>query len=160
MALINQDLSRYEGRIGFEVLPAGWYEAIVSDSKIKEGPQGNYINWEFEIVGKPNRIWDVMSMSNEVAMSRLKSLALACGHHNPNFLQDTEELHGRTFMVRLKIEKDDDGNFEPKNKATAFKPIDDNGDTCAKIPKQGIPAAVMASTHKQSQPQTRMPWQK
>jgi len=168
MTLINQDLSGSEAQEGFEVLPIGWYDAQVIDSEIKEGPRGDYVNWTYQIIGKSNKVWDVMSFSNEVAMNRLKSLAVACDHHNPNFIADTEELHGRKFRVRLKIEEDETGRYDAKNKATGFKSI--NNDSPAKIPTrptqaqptQGqtpilpIPSATVQ--HQSSAP--RMPWQK
>jgi len=161
MSIINKDLSINEVQEGFGVLPIGWYEAKVIDSEIKEGPQGDYIKWTYEMTGKPNRVWDVMSLSNEIAMNRLKSLAAACGHHNPNFIADTEELHGREFMVRLKIEEDETGRYEPKNKATSFKLINgDNTPPQPSAPAQTVSPAAIQKTNKPPQAQQLMPWQK
>jgi len=122
MALVNMDLNNYEEEVGFEVLPPGWYEAQVVDSDIKEGGKGQYINWTLDIVGKPNKVWDIMSLSNDISLKRLKTMAVCCGHPNPNFLADTEELHGKFCQIRLKIEKDKTGTYEDKNRITAFKP--------------------------------------
>ena len=91
MAQINQDMSGYDTQEGFEPLKAGWYEAVILDSEIKKGPAGPYINWQFGIVGHPNKVWDVMSLGNSVSMQRLKTLCKCCGHPNPNYLADTEE---------------------------------------------------------------------
>ena len=124
MANINKNLTNYDVQEGFDLLEPGWYEVRVIDSQIKEGPKGDYILWTLEIIGKPNRIWDNMSLGNDVAMSRLKTLAKCCGHPNPSYIGDTEELHGKMCQVRLKVEKDDTGRYEPKNKITAFKPPD------------------------------------
>ena len=124
MSQINTNLTNYDVQEGFDPLSPGWYDVRVIDSQIKEGPKGDYILWTFEVIGKPNRIWDNMSLVYEVAMSRLKTLAKCCGHPNPNYIADTEELHGKLCRVRLKVEKDDTGQYEPKNKITAFKPLD------------------------------------
>jgi len=132
----------------------------VIDSEIKDGPKGNYIDWTYEIVGKPNRIWDVMSLSNSVSMSRLKSLAVACGLHNPNFIADTEELHGREFMVRLKIEEDENGQYEPKNKATAFKAVEESCVKPVSFQQPRIDAHIASSKTSTQSQQPRMPWEK
>ena len=152
MAQLNANLANVEGQLGFEILPAGWYRARVTDSEIKEGPKGNYIAWTFEIIGKPNKVWDRMSMSNEISMQRLKGMAIACGHKNPNFIADTEELHGLQCMVKLKIETDETGKHEPKNAISAFKPID------------GVAAgpALVATPEAKAAPTTKakMPWER
>jgi hypothetical protein len=155
-AQINANLSPYEGQLGFENLPPGWYRAKVAESTIKEGPKGNYIQWKMQIVGKPNNVWDNMSMSNEISMKRLKGLAIACGHPNPNFIADTEELHGKECMVRLKIEEDPDGKYEPKNVISAFKPVE-NGQP-AFTPGVNTPSPTSAPAPAASKQQPKMPW--
>ena len=165
MAQLNANLSNIEGQIGFENLPPGWYRARVEDSEIKEGPKGNYVAWTFQIVGKPNKVWDRMSLSNEISMKRLKGLAIACGHKNPNFIADTEELHGLECMVRLKIETDDTGQYEPKNAISAFKPLDGNAPTMA-APSQASAGQAQATTapapaqNAQAKAKPKMPWEK
>jgi len=150
MTQVNQDLSSYSEQIGFDCLAAGWYSAKVIDSEIKEGPKGPYINWTFEITGHPNRVWDVMSLSSDVSMQRLKTLAKCAGHRNPNFIADTEELHGLSCMVRLKIERSEE--YDDKNRITAFKPIE-NPDV----------KADLNENEQKSSPKVeklRMPWEK
>ena len=152
-AQLNVNLAGVEGQTGFEPLPPGWYSARVVDSEIKEGPKGNYIRWTFEINGKPNRVWDTMSLSNEVSMQRLKGLAVAVKHPNPNFIADTEELHGKGCMVRLKVEVDPSGKYDPKNTISAFKPIDGNGS----VPPQIAEASATAPKAPVAPP-AKMPW--
>ena len=134
MALLNKNLSDYDGQIDFEPLPAGWYQARVDDSEMCEGPKGPYVKWTFVIPGKPNKIFDNMSMGNEISMKRLKSLAISCGHPNPNFIGNSEELHGKECFIRLKIEVDKSGQYDPKNAISAFKPFNGNGPTTLASP--------------------------
>jgi hypothetical protein len=153
MAQLNADLSNYEIQERPDPLPPGWYEAVVYNSEIKEGPSGPYINWDYAIVGKPNHVYDIMSLTNDVSKVRLKTLAACCSHPNPNYLADTEELHGKTFMVKLKIEVDESGQYAPKNKATAFKAKNGNGNKSASVapapqPQPQQPAQIQ-----------KMPWQ-
>jgi hypothetical protein len=158
MARVNADLSNYDTQKNFEPLPPGWYEAVVLDSEIKQGPKGSYINWTFGIVGHPNRIWDVMSLGNEVSMQRLKTMAKCCGHKNPNYLADTEELHGMKCAVKLKIEIDESGQYGPKNKIGGFKSLNEN--IVAASPE--LPPAAVAARAQQAKGQTenpKMPWE-
>lgn len=134
MARLNANLANYESQDGFDCLPPGWYQATVIDSEIKDGPKGPYINWTWQIEGKSNRVWDVMSLANDVSMQRLKTMATCCGHKNPNYIADTEELHGMRCNIRLKVESDPDGRYENKNKITAFKKAEGTG-TAGTVPK-------------------------
>ncbi|MGD9216518.1 MAG: DUF669 domain-containing protein [Desulfobacteraceae bacterium] len=155
MAQLNANLTNYESETGFDVLPPGWYHAKVIDSAIKQGNKGPYINWTYEIVGRPNRVWDIMSTGNEFSMKRLKSLAVCAGHPNPNFIADTEELHGKEFLVQLKIEKDPSGQYGDKNKASGFKPLDAGKEKTS----VASPAAGQQPASEQTQ-QVVMPWDK
>jgi hypothetical protein len=130
MTIINIDLSNVQTDEGFDTLPPGWYEAEVEDSEIKNGKNAEYIQWTFSIISKPNKVWDIMSFSEKaypITQKRLKSLAIACGHHNPNYVADTEELHGCRLLIRLKIDKDVTGQYGDKNKITDFKPLAGGG---------------------------------
>jgi hypothetical protein len=166
MAQINQDMSGYDTQEGFEPLKAGWYEAVIQDSEIKKGPAGPYINWQFGIVGHPNKIWDVMSLGNSVSMQRLKTLCKCCGHPNPNYLADTEEIHGNRCLIRLKIEIDESGQYDPKNKISAFKSLE----TAPTLPPQQPeaepptgtvppPSQIDAAQPSVPQEQAKMPWE-
>jgi beta-xylosidase len=147
MAQLNANLSEYDTQEGFDCLPPGWYPARIADSEIKSGPKGPYINWTFEIIGHPNRVWDVMSLGNEVSLRRLKTLATVAGHSNPNFIKDTEELHGLECQVKLKIEHDDSGQYDDKNKVSALKPLEGKSVNL-----------VSVDTQSSAKPQ-KMPWE-
>lgn len=130
MAELNINLSNTEAQETLKPLPPGWYEAEITDSEIKQGTKGNYIRWTFDIFGHPHKVWEIMSLNNEgeaVGLKKLKTLAVVSGHPDPNFIRDTDEFHGRKCQVRLKIEEDATGAYEPKNKITAYKPSASNG---------------------------------
>jgi hypothetical protein len=112
----------------------------------------------FNVLGPTHanrKLFDRFVISNDVAMSRLKTLATVVGHKNPNFIRDTEELHGGKCSVRVKIDDAKDG-YEPKNAIVSFKPL--NGKTLSP-PVQESPAPS------QPQPETekskpKFPWEK
>jgi len=159
MANLNVDLTGVDVQEGFDVLPPGDYHARVSNSEIKEGAKGPYINWEFEIIGKPNRVWDIMSLGNAISLQRLKTMATVCGHPNPNNLRDTEELHGLECIVKLKIEVDKTGTYDDKNRISSFKPMK-NKKASAAIPANVPPAHIAAaSTTANAAAPGKMPWE-
>ena len=165
MAQLNADMTNYDTQEGFEPLKAGWYEAEIQDSEIKKGPSGPYINWTFGIVGFPNRVWDVMSLGNSVSMQRLKTLCKCAGHPNPNYLADTEEIHGKRCLVRLKIEVDESGQYDPKNRVSAFKPFEATPtlpqETAAAAPAGTLPSPPQIAAAQTPPPQetAKMPWE-
>jgi len=167
MAQLNANLNDYDSQEGFDPLAPGWYQARVANSEIKNGPKGDYINWEFDIIGHPNKVWDVMSLGNEVSMRRLKTLATCSGHRNPNYIGDTEELHGLECLVNLKVETDPTGQYEPKNKIKGFKPVGKpkvvpGGKATAEPQAKSQEPAAQTAPPAETAPAetTKMPWQK
>jgi hypothetical protein len=158
MAQINANLANYETQESFSPLPPGEYKATVMDSEIKQGGKGPYINWTFKISGHPNKVWDIMSLGNDISMQRLKTLAVACGHKNPNYIADTEELHGKYFIVKLKIEIDETGQYAPKNKVAGFKCVEKPGGNGGSIPADVPPAHIAASAVASAPAKPKMPW--
>lgn len=150
MAELNINLSNTEAQETLKPLPPGWYEAEITDSEIKQGAKGNYIRWTFDIVGHPQKVWEIMSLNPDgeaVGLKKLKTLAVVSGHPDPNYIRDTEDFHGRTCQVRLKIEEDATGAYEPKNKITAYKPSNNNSKVQAPAHHTNPPAAVTAKNN-------------
>ena len=154
MAQISVDLTQYETQDAFELLNPGWYSAEIVDSEIREGKKGPYINWTFQIIGKPNRIWTITSLGNEISMKILKTLATCCGHRNPNYIADTEELHGKRCQIKVKIKTDEDGTYEPKNEISGYKPMDGTKPAV----NNNMPPAHIAAAAIAKPPVVVMPW--
>jgi hypothetical protein len=124
MARIDANLEHYEEQTDFSPIPPGEYLVVVSDSAVRESKNGNMMAEFVFTVQTPaeyrnRRIWDRFVLGNDVAMSRLKTLAKVVGHKNPNFIRDTEELHGGVFVAKVKI--DEKAGYDPKNVVTSFK---------------------------------------
>lgn len=157
MAQLNANLSKYEVQEDIKPLPPGEYTAKIVDSELKQGPSGSYIRWTFQVIGYPNRIWDTMSLGNEISLKRLKTLATVSGHPNPNFIADTEEMHGLECVIKIRVEEDPTGKYDPKNVITAFKKKADNGHPAIPVP----PAVAAAAARPQAPatPRPKMPWE-
>jgi len=154
MAELNINLSQTETQDTFKPIPPGWYISTIIDSEIKQGAKGAYIRWTFEVDNFPNKVWEIMSLNNEgeaVGLKKLKTLAVVSGHPDPNFIRDTEEFHGKRCQIRLKIEEDPTGAYDPKNKIAGFKPM--NGGSVQQPSKQAQkPQPIQPQIYVQPEP--------
>jgi len=125
MARLDADFSNYEASTGFELIPPGDYAARIVDSEVRDSKAGNRMaKFTLEILGPSHagrKLWVQFVLNNEVAMSRFKGFLTAAGHHNPNYVADTEELHGRELTVHVKIKKQE--GFDDQNDVSNFKPL-------------------------------------
>jgi len=136
MVVIEFDPSKIDdGDDDFGPVPAGEYLVVLSNS---DGPietsngKGRYIKLEFQIVeeGKYHnrRIFENLNLwrygdsendrlTEKIARRKFKSLCDAVGVPSP---RDTQELHDIPFILRVKIENDDE--FGPRNRVVGYKP--------------------------------------
>lgn len=124
MALLNQDLSQVQEQ-NFDPIPPGEYQVKVTDSSVVTTKKGDpMLKVTFNVDAGPltdRKVFDNFLLGNSVAMSRLKSLAIAANHPHPDFLQDSEELHGLRLLIKVNVKEDP--NYPPKNNVTSFKKI-------------------------------------
>lgn len=132
MAQFNFDTNSVEKRENnYELLPAGWYTAQVTESEIvplKSG-QGQALKLTFEVLqdGYRNRkVWSRLNVrhsgspqAESIAQQQLRELCDSVGIVR---MQDTVELHKKPVQIKVKIRKDDTGNYEDQNEVTGFKP--------------------------------------
>ena len=114
----------------FELLPAGTYIGQVVDSEIvflKSG-NGSALKLTIEILQEGYRgrkVWARLNVrhnnatAEQIAQQQLRDLCDAVGLVR---MTDTVELHNKPFGVKLKIRKDDTGQYEDQNEVVSFKP--------------------------------------
>jgi hypothetical protein len=153
MAQINVDLQGHSIQEGFELLSPGLYEAEVVDSEICNGPNGKYIKWTWQIIDKPNKVWDFMSIENDVSKSRLKTMAVCCKHPNPNFITNTDDFHGKRCLVKLIVKKDPNNEYPDQNRITSFKPLNGSQLSLSTQPQNSKDADPKL------QQEQKMPWE-
>jgi len=110
MALLNMNLSNYDALDVYRPLPPGDYPVAIVDSEVKETRTGEQqIVFSYEIQDgdhKGETVFDRLSLwSNnpkvaDFAQRRLKTIAIACGHRNPNMVSDTSEFHGHYMFIK------------------------------------------------------------
>lgn len=113
----------------FEPIPAGEYMAMVKESDIKTTAKGNgkYIKLKFEIIQgefKGRFIWTNLNIINpnpvavEIAQKELATLCRAVGKA---VIQDTNQLHGIPFKMKIKI-KPAKGDYPAGNEPVGYSP--------------------------------------
>ena len=162
MALLNADLSKYEQQDNYTPIPPGEYTVRVIDSEVRESKAGNPMaRFTFEVMGPTHsgrKLWDQFVLNNEVALRRLKTLASVAGHRNPNFIRDTEELHGLTCMVKVAIEEQE--GYEPKNIIKSFKAAENKPAAANGVPAPHVAAQALQQSSAAPSPQGKFPWAK
>ena len=114
----------------YELLPAGWYAAQVTESEIVSLKSGNgqAIKLTFEVLAdgyRGRKVWARLNVRHSnpkaegIAQQQLRELCEAIGLARFN---DTTELHHKPMQAKIKIRKDETGQYEDQNEVTGFKP--------------------------------------
>lgn len=150
MAQFNFDTNSVEKRENnYELLPAGWYTAQVTESEIVNLNSGNgqAIKLTFEVLsdGYRNRkVWARLNVrhtnpkAETIAQQQLRELCDSIGIVR---MQDTVELHNKPVQIRVKIRKDDTGQYEDQNEIAGFKPAGGGQPQAGAIPPRAAAPA-------------------
>lgn len=127
MALLDLNLEGYEAQTSdFSPLPAGSYVCQISntESYYSKAQRPNLkvtlTVQDGDYAGR--KIWTNFCLDAEVGLKILKSMAVAARHPNPNFLRDSEELHGLYVKARVTISKQE--GYADKNDVKGFSDAD------------------------------------
>ena len=116
MASLNFNANEVEPNDGFDVIPAGKYEAVIIASEMKDTKAGDgaYLELELAIINGPyegRKLWDRLNLENKngtavkIARSTLSSICRAVGVLEP---RDSCELHDLPLCVTVKCRKRED----------------------------------------------------
>lgn len=138
MAQLNMafDSSQHEDMNSFEPIPAGPYVSQITKSSIKDTKDktGKYIEFEFTVLKgefKGRKIWTRLNIVNkssvavEIAQKELATLCRACGKV---VIQDTQQLHGIPFVLKLRI-KPAKGDYPAANVPTGYEAVEGSAQT-------------------------------
>ena len=132
MAMLPNVFKAEESTGSYEPIPAGWYEAEVSKSEMKDTKSGGkmlsvqlkIIDGEYEkrIVYANFNLVNANPQAVEIAQRELGNLIHACGFEE---IEDSVELHGIPIAIRVKIQEGTAAYPEPRNAIAAYKPVGD-----------------------------------
>lgn len=168
MASLNFDATTVQPDTGFELLPAGWYNAMIDESAInptKDGV-GAYLQLRFSVIDgqyQGRKVFARLNIRNanqtaqEIAYKQLSAIAHSVGVLQ---VQDSSQLHGIPLKIRVRIRKDPSGQYEDQNEINGYKNINEavQGQAAAFAPAApAMPAAPAGFAPVAPQPAPAMP---
>ena len=119
MATINFDANEVEPLSGFDPIPAGKYQAIITESEAKatKNGSGTYLQFTFEIIEgeyKGRKIWERLNLANPnaqavaISRGRLSAICRAVGVMTP---RDSIELHNLPLTISVRLRKNQSDEF-------------------------------------------------
>lgn len=113
---------------GFDVIPAGEYDAAIVNSEVKttSSGDGKYLKLELQILNGQyqNRkvfdnlnIWNANAQAVQIAKGTLSAICRAVNVLTPN---DSSELHNKPLRIKLAVTKNPE--YGDQNKVKAYKP--------------------------------------
>lgn len=130
MALFNFDSSAIQlQERSFDPIPAGTYIARVIESDLRPLKSGNGtgLNLQFEIIDgqfSNRRIFEQLNVqhSNQKTESiAQEQLAYLCKAVGVSKLQDTQQLHNIPLKIKVKVRKDETGQYGDSNSITGYE---------------------------------------
>lgn len=124
------DANEHEDLGSFDPIPAADYivQVVKSDYCTTNDKQGKYIKLEFEVLDGPckgRKVWNNLNVVNksQAAMEiAKKGLATLCRVVGLQGVQDTQELHGIPFILKVGI-KPAEGDYPKGNKVNGYAPL-------------------------------------
>jgi len=144
MSYLNMDLNDTKVGLGFDPVPAGAYQAQIIDSELGHSKNDNLmLNLTWMIIDgdcAERMVYDrIMLSGSDKAITfgkrRLKTLAEAIGHPNPNRIDDSTELHGLPCLITVIVRKGG-GEYSDSNEVKNYQPL------TSSAPQQSAAAAV------------------
>ena len=104
------DADTVEPTTDFETIPAGKYEAVITESEFKptKAGTGNYLQLTFQVIAGPYKnlfLWARLNLNNPnatavtIAQSELSAICRAVGVTKP---RDSAELHNLPLVIRVR----------------------------------------------------------
>lgn len=160
MAQLNFDATQVSPDMGFDTVPAGWYNALIDESDMKptKGGDGAYLHVRFNVIDGQyagRKIFTRLNIRNanpvaqEIAYKQLSAIAHAVGVLN---IQDSSQLHGIPLKIKVKVKKDTTGQYDDQNEINAFKNINEQVDMGTVKGPVTAPAGFTAAAPVQAAP--------
>ena len=128
MAAVNFNANEVDPSKSFDPLPAGKYNALITNSEEKptKAGTGSYLELTFEVLDeayKGRRLWARLNLNNPsdqaVAIARAE-LSAICHAVNVLELQDTAQLHDLPMTVKV-VAKPDKMTGEVRNEIKGYE---------------------------------------
>jgi hypothetical protein len=143
------DANEVKPQDSFDVLPAGWYPVVISESEFKptKNGEGQYLHLVFTVIEGPHenrKIFDRLNLDNpnqtavEIAQRALSAICHAVGVLTPS---DSTELHDKPLEVKLSVRPAKD-QYEASNEVKGYRARGTGTPAAAAITSAAKPAAA------------------
>ena len=130
---LNFNAAEIEPSSSFDIIPAGWYTAEISDSEQKDTKSGNgsYLQLTFRIIEGEHinsLVWARLNLDNPNATAveiAQKDLSAICHAVNELNLTDSSQLHNKPMKIQVKV-RPASADFDASNEIKAYEPIGSN----------------------------------
>jgi len=115
MSTLNFDANTVDPAVGFNPIPEGKYQAVITESEMKENKNktGRYLKLTFEIIDdgefKGRKVWAQLNLENpnadaiRIARAELSAVCRAVNVMTP---KDSVELHNLPLVIDIRCRKD------------------------------------------------------
>lgn len=163
MATLNFNAEGIDTTNQFDAIPAGDYEAMVTDSVMKQTKdgQGNYLELTLEVQAgqyQGRKLWDRLNLKNnnpkavEIAQKQLAQLCHATGIMQ---VQDSQQFHNRPIVIKVATKNDPDRGMS--NEIKGYKARAASNASAFAAPRVNAAAPAFAAPAPQAAP---LPWAK
>lgn len=150
----------YAGDRSYDVIPAGWYTARITQAEVKstKAGTGRYVKVRYDIIGPTHQgrvVFGNLNVSNpnpqaeKIGREQLSDLMRAIGLAT---LQDTDQLIGGTCQIKVAVQTGE-GSYSDSNEIKGWK-------TTNVAPSAGQPAAPAPSPTAAAGAKAAPPWVK
>lgn len=151
MANLAFDATAVDTSSDYDLLPAGDYLAVITDSEEKttKAGTGSYIELSLEIIDGPKKgrkLWDRLNLNNpnpKAVTIAQQTLARICLALDMDGVGDSSELHNKPLMIRVGIE--DSPGYGTSNKVKSYGPANQQQSAPA-APQSAAPSAPVPPT--------------
>jgi len=116
MATLNFNANEVEPSTGYDAVPAGKYQAVITDSEMKPTKTGNgqYLELTFELIEgdyKGRKVWARLNLENpnaqavQIARADLSAICRAVNVPEP---KDSIELHNLPLTITVRCRKNNE----------------------------------------------------
>ena len=148
MSALNFDATTVAPQESPSPIPAGVYlaQVIESDERPLKSGAGRAVALTFQVLQGPyanRKVWSQINYrhtnadAERIGQSQLSALCHAVGVVR---MQDTTQLHMRPVMIRVKIRKDDSGQYGDRNDVSGYEAVASGGGGI------NVPGAMPAAT--------------
>lgn len=172
MSQLNFNAAAVEPKKAFDLVPAGQYVAMITESEVKpnKAGTGQMLKLTFQLVEPPFagrkvfanlNVQHTNQQAEQIAQAELSAICHAVGVLQ---LADSAQLHNRPLRIKVGIRKDSTGTYEDQNVIRGYEAVGQSSAAPFAAPAAAHPAqqsfAQPAAAHQPAAGAQTPPWKR